>query len=105
MRQSKDSQISSLANTIVANWRDEVAKQKSGSSKKKAENGSHPATGGESMAQISSPLDQRTWKRDNVDVKRTDSAIRNNCVGLLYDGLAYSSDDGQYLRYLDEFPC
>jgi transcription elongation factor S-II len=95
MRQSKDTKISSLANNIVANWRDEVAKQKTGASKRRTDNASQSAQGGETMAQISSPLDKRTWKRDNVDVKRTDSSIRNNCVGLLYDGLAYNSDDGE----------
>ncbi|OAA54470.1 transcription elongation factor s-ii [Cordyceps fumosorosea ARSEF 2679] len=33
----------------------------------------------------------RKYDADGVDIKRTDSAVRNNCIGLLYNGLAFRS--------------
>lgn len=35
----------------------------------------------------------RKFTTDNVDVKRTDSQVRNNCIGVLYNGLAYRSTE------------
>lgn len=37
--------------------------------------------------------DKRHFKTDKVDLKRTSSDTRNNCVGILYNGLAYRSTD------------
>lgn len=37
--------------------------------------------------------EKRHFKTDKVDLKRTSSDIRNNCVGVLYNGLAYRSND------------
>jgi transcription elongation factor S-II len=37
--------------------------------------------------------EQRKYDRDGVDVKRTDSAVRNSIVGLMYNGLAYRSTE------------
>ncbi|KGQ12028.1 Transcription elongation factor S-II [Beauveria bassiana D1-5] len=33
----------------------------------------------------------RKYDADGVDTKRTDSAVRNSCIGLIYNGLAYRS--------------
>lgn len=33
----------------------------------------------------------RKFQTDNIDINRTDSTIRNNTIGLLYNGLAYRS--------------
>ncbi|KAI3392136.1 hypothetical protein diail_6148 [Diaporthe ilicicola] len=37
--------------------------------------------------------EKRHFKMDKVDLKRTSSDIRNNCIGVLYNGLAYRSTD------------
>jgi transcription elongation factor S-II len=36
---------------------------------------------------------KRKWATDGVDIKRTGVPTRDNCVGLLYDGLAYMSTE------------
>lgn len=35
--------------------------------------------------------EKRTFKSDRVDIHRTGSQVRDNCIGLLYNGLAYRS--------------
>ncbi|KAI1077634.1 transcription elongation factor [Whalleya microplaca] len=37
----------------------------------------------------------RTWKSDKVQINRTSSQVRNNCIGLLYNGLAYRSREAE----------
>lgn len=37
--------------------------------------------------------EKRHFKVDKVDIKRASSDVRNNCVGMLYNGLAYRSTD------------
>ncbi|KAI9818959.1 MAG: RNA polymerase II elongation factor [Thelocarpon impressellum] len=106
-----DKEVARLAGEIVSKWRDDVNKLKAGSSKKAgagaststADNaGSPPKSNGQSTsssgpakakAKISVPLDQRTWKSDEVDVNRTGSKTRDNCLGLLYNGLAFMSSE------------
>lgn len=38
-------------------------------------------------------IEKRHFKTDKVDLKRTSSDVRNNCIGVLYNGLAYRSTD------------
>lgn len=35
--------------------------------------------------------EKRKFDSDGVDIKRTDSNVRNQCIGLIYNGLAYRS--------------
>lgn len=35
--------------------------------------------------------EKRTYKADRVDIHRTGVSVRDNCIGLLYNGLAYRS--------------
>lgn len=35
--------------------------------------------------------EKRRFDSDGVDIKRTDSNVRNQCIGLIYNGLAYRS--------------
>lgn len=37
--------------------------------------------------------EKRHFKQDKVDLKRTSSDIRNNCIGIMYNGLAYRSTE------------
>jgi transcription elongation factor S-II len=36
---------------------------------------------------------KRIWATDNVDIKRTGVPTRDNCIGLLYNGLAFMSTE------------
>lgn len=38
-------------------------------------------------------IEKRHFKADKVDLKRTSSDIRNNCIGIMYNGLAYRSTE------------
>lgn len=39
--------------------------------------------------------EKRKYDTDNVDIKRTDSGVRNSCIGLIYNGLAYRSTESE----------
>lgn len=39
--------------------------------------------------------EKRTFKADNVEINRTGSSVRDNCIGLLYNGLAYRSKESE----------
>ena len=38
-------------------------------------------------------IEKRRFNTDKVDINRTGSTIRDNCIGLLYNGLAYRSTE------------
>ncbi|KAI4158353.1 MAG: hypothetical protein LQ342_007522 [Letrouitia transgressa] len=110
-KQSKDPEVARLASEIVKKWRDEVQKHKGGTSTPNGmsttANGNNskrmPATPEPSAtAAIASttaseppksnvPPDQRDYKKDNISITRTSNATRDNCIGLLYNGLAHTS--------------
>ncbi|KAH9892064.1 transcription elongation factor [Xylariomycetidae sp. FL2044] len=39
--------------------------------------------------------DTRTYRSDQVDIKRTGSLTRDNCIGLMYNGLAFRSRESE----------
>jgi transcription elongation factor S-II len=39
--------------------------------------------------------EKRKYDNDGVDIKRTDSNTRNQCIGLIYNGLAYRSTESE----------
>ncbi|KAI9850234.1 MAG: RNA polymerase II elongation factor [Thelocarpon superellum] len=97
-KQHADKEVARLASEIVSKWRDDVNKPKAGMKKAattppKSSNGDAAAANGTSTAasegKSTVPPDQRNWKKDKVDVKRTSNTTRDNCLGLLYDGIAY----------------
>jgi len=100
-----DPQVTQLASEIISRWRHVVNEQKlnSGTS---TPNGAR-ANGTQSPAPSAKPStpttakpassgvppDKRNWKADSVPRdKLTDDTARNNCIGLLYDGLCLGSD-------------
>ena len=104
-KQHVDKEVAKLASEIVSKWRDDVNKlkpalKKGASSPKTAHrDASKPsANGGTSPTKITVPPEQRNWKKDGVDVKRTGNTTRDNCLGLLYDGLAFCSEECTSLR-------
>ena len=106
-KSSKNPEIARLANEIVRKWRDEIQKQKGSSTpqhraspvpngKPASTNvptpeGSPATTTNGSKSTV--PPDQRDYKKDKVDTKRTNQATRDNCIGLFYNGLCYNSTE------------
>ncbi|MCJ1451911.1 RNA polymerase II elongation factor [Mycoblastus sanguinarius] len=94
-KQHSDPNVARLASEIVKKWRDDVQKAKASSpSGKKSPNGaSSPApskeTNGKPKLEI--PPAERDYKKDKVNTNRTNQSTRDNCIGLLYNGLCYMS--------------
>ncbi|EXJ67321.1 transcription elongation factor S-II [Cladophialophora psammophila CBS 110553] len=100
-----DPQVSQLAAEIISRWRHVVNEQKlaSGTSTPTANgarsNGTSspvPQKAATPTPKVSSPgvaPDKRNWKTDKVprDELTSDTA-RNNCIGLIYDGLCLGSE-------------
>ncbi len=61
----------------------------------KSENQSPKTTKTKPTAVNGVPLNERSWKRDKVDVDRTEDRLRNATIGLLYDGLVHGGDEGE----------
>ena len=101
----KNPEVNRLASDIVRKWREDISKQKTslnGAPKKM--NGTSPAgtaspaptpstdkSKKSSSTPSSVPPDQRSWKKDKIDIARTGQSTRDNCIGLLYDGLVHLS--------------
>lgn len=99
-KQHKSQEVSRLATEIVARWKDEVNKNKGAKKVTGSPNKSPlksgpptPAKKSKSPEAVTVPLEQRTWKTDKVDIKRTGNELRDRGVGLLYDGLACNSTE------------
>jgi transcription elongation factor S-II len=86
----KNPEVARLAGDIVRKWRDDIAKngRKNGNSPSGT---SSPAPDKSKPSESAVPPDQRTWKKDKVSVSHTGQATRDNCIGLIYDGLVHLS--------------
>lgn len=51
------------------------------------------ATSGGAKAAFHGDPETRKYESDGVDTNRTDSKVRDGCIGLMYNGLAYRSTD------------
>jgi transcription elongation factor S-II len=98
-RTNPDKQVARLASEIVAKWKNivEAEKKKKGAkmqvaSPAKNGSGSSPVPSSEAKG-FSGDTSKRKWVTDGVDIKRTGVPTRDNCVGLLYDGLAFMSEE------------
>jgi transcription elongation factor S-II len=58
-----------------------------------AKNGSGSSPAPLEAKGFSGDTSKRKWVTDGVDIKRTGVPTRDNCVGLLYDGLAFMSEE------------
>ncbi|KXL46490.1 hypothetical protein M433DRAFT_73173 [Acidomyces richmondensis BFW] len=119
LRQHKDAKVASIASQLINKWKSDVSLDKRkkaggspapGGANKAAVNGS-PVTSssasgksnvggdGASMGTSSKrkstvPPAQRTAKLDNVECKGlTGNAVRDGCVEITYNGLAYLSEE------------
>ncbi|ORY19372.1 transcription factor S-II, central domain-domain-containing protein [Clohesyomyces aquaticus] len=103
LRTHKDPQVAKLAGELVNKWRDEVKLRKVGAGGARTANGTAspaPASGTQSPAPAKAPArkhnvdpEKRNHKTDKVDYRVTGNETRDNCVRLLYDGLALMTDE------------
>lgn len=97
-----DSQVSQLASEIISRWRHVVNEQKlnSGTS---TPNGARSNGTSSPVPKAGTPTpkafspgvapDKRNWKVDKVSRDElTSDTARNNCIGLIYDGLCLGSE-------------
>jgi transcription elongation factor S-II len=114
LRTHNDPSVASLSNQMVAKWREEVNKQKKGAVRSKAgtptaatakANGtSSPALPASATASPAPSKkkhsgvapEKRTHKTDNVNYEVTGDKVRDACVRLIYDGLAFMSEERKY---------
>lgn len=87
-KQHKSPEVARLAAEIVKKWRDDIQKKKGTGSK--SNSGTPPASFAEKPSFTVAP-DQRDFKKDKVDIAKTNQATRNSCIGLIYNGLCYLS--------------
>lgn len=102
LRTHKDPAVQKLAAELVSKWRDEVKKgPKKGAPSKPANGSASPApppSGTASPAPSQTKKkhdvapDKRNHKTDKVKYQVTGNEARDNCVRLMYDGLAFMSE-------------
>ena len=101
-KQHKNPEVARLASEIVRKWRDDISKQKGNTPNGKKMNGvatppnstASPAPSNEKSKASSTPSvppEQRTFEKDNINTAKTGQATRDNCIGLIYNGLVHLS--------------
>ncbi|KAI0410145.1 transcription elongation factor s-ii [Xylaria palmicola] len=108
LRGHSNRDIGKAANEVVSKWRKIVEEEKK--AKGLQAPGGRPRDSASPASKAASPApkpvptngskkvyegntETRKFTTDKVDIKRTDSQIRNNCIGVLYNGLAYRSTE------------
>ena len=94
-KQHKDPSVARLANDIVRKWKEDVQRAKGGSpSGLKSPNGTAspvPANGTTDKVKLHVPPAERDWKKDKVNITKTNQSTRDGCIGLIYNGLCFMS--------------
>ena len=109
VKQHKDPEVARNAGELVSKWRVDVRKagatshasRSSGDDKHGTANGSATTTAGngntdnkpKTKTKSTVPPDQRSAKADKVDVNVTGNATRDQCLRLMYDGLAQMTEE------------
>ncbi|POR32728.1 DNA repair protein rad13, partial [Tolypocladium paradoxum] len=99
LRANPNKEIARSASELVIKWK-KLVEQEKHSKLQKAKMGSPapaaaasspaaPAAAGGAKKAFTGDPEKRRFDSDGVDIKRTDSNVRNQCVGLVYNGLAY----------------
>ncbi|KAJ8105197.1 hypothetical protein ONZ43_g7522 [Nemania bipapillata] len=110
LRGHTNKDIGKAANDVVSKWRKIVEEEKKAKglqapggrirdsaspASKAASPAPKPIPTNSSKKAYEGNTETRKFSTDHVDVKRTDSQIRNNCIGVLYNGLAYRSTESE----------
>ncbi|PNP46352.1 transcription elongation factor S-II [Trichoderma gamsii] len=108
LRSNPNKEIARAASELVIKWK-KLVEQEKNSKLQKAKMGSPSApaaasppnpssnassTGGAKKAFKGDP-EKRKFDTDGVSIKRTESNVRNQCIGLIYNGLAYRSIESE----------
>ncbi|KAI1496103.1 transcription factor S-II, central domain-containing protein [Biscogniauxia marginata] len=106
LRSNVNRDVARVAGEVVAKWKRGVEAEKKAkglqSGAVKPHGSASPA--GKSSSPVPKPLvvgkkayegnpETRKYTTDKVDINRTGSQTRNNCIGLIYNGLAYRSTE------------
>lgn len=105
LRQNPNKDIARLASEVVQRWKKAVENEKAiKAGKMKASASASPVPKSASPApapasktaaagskKFEGDADKRTYLNDGVDLKRTGSKTRDNCIGLMYNGLCFRS--------------
>jgi transcription elongation factor S-II len=97
-RANPNKDIARLASEIVSKWRKTVEAEKAkkikitASSPPKNGAASSPAPPAEAKGFVGDSS-KRRWETDKVDTKRTGIPSRDACVGLIYNGLCFMSEE------------
>ncbi|ODA76119.1 hypothetical protein RJ55_08402 [Drechmeria coniospora] len=106
LRSNPNKEIARAASELVMKWKKLVEQEKN--SKFRGAKGSPAPTPTAGSVPASSPsaatsasarkaftgdAEKRRFESDGVDIQRTDSNVRNQCIGLIYNGLAYRSTE------------
>ena len=108
LKTHKDPAVVKQAIELVAKWRSDIKKTggaSGASTPKPAANGASsptpsPAAANKSKQKHTVPREKRNAKVDKVDTNLTGSTIRNNCLKLMYDGLAFMSEECMFHLWL-----
>lgn len=96
-KQHKNPDVARLASEIVSKWRNDVTKKKPATPAKRTNGTASPAPNTALEKPKSTvPPDQRTWRKDGIDITKTGDKTRDNCVGLIYDGLCHMSEESEH---------
>ncbi|KAI5865891.1 transcription elongation factor [Durotheca rogersii] len=104
LRGNANKDIARIATEVVAKWRKGIEAEKRAKGLQPGKSHSTPSPAAKAVSPAPKPLvgntkvyegdiEKRTFKADKVDVDRTGSQVRNNCIGLIYNGLAYRSHE------------
>jgi len=96
-KQHKNPDVARLAREIVSKWRNDVTKKKPATPAKRTNGTASPAPNTTSEKPKSTvPPSQRTWRKDGIDITKTGDKTRDNCIGLIYDGLCHMSEESEH---------
>jgi len=99
-RGNTNKDIARLASEIVQKWKKMVEAEKarrqkaaaSSSPKQESRSTSSPAPTQDAKGYTGDKT-KRRWESDKIDIKRTGKPTRDGCIGLLYNGLAFMSEE------------
>ncbi|KAI1138261.1 transcription elongation factor [Hypoxylon sp. FL0543] len=106
LRGNPNKEVATIAGQVVAVWKKGIEEQKrakgltarpkgSVSPASKAASPAPPKPLAGSKKSYEGDPEKRTFKTDKIDINRTGSQVRDNCIGLIYNGLAYRSRESE----------
>lgn len=121
LKQAKDAEVQREAASLVASWRAEIKKQKdkaalaNGTGTPSRSNTPSVATPGSAKSPVPTkskapkakvPPEKRNADSDGVNVNKTGDKVRDGSLKLMYNGLAFMSEDCEhYMRYTSRACC